>query len=91
MTHVNGEMFIFIRADSVLVHQRPSDSLMSGCPHITRLASERQLNRVEEGEEGGGTQEVLNRAQTLRKHRKAAWKSCSSAGRRSKRCLSCNR
>lgn len=46
-------MFIFIRADSVLVRQRPPDSLMSGCPHITRPASERQLSRVEGGEEGG--------------------------------------
>lgn len=38
MIHINGEMCMFICADSVLVHRLPSDSLMTSCPHITSLA-----------------------------------------------------
>lgn len=71
-------MLIFIRADSVLVHKQSSDSLMSGCPHITPPPSERQLNGGwrEGGREEGRRWEGRGRGgtQSLRMHCKAACK-----------------
>lgn len=86
---IKGEMFMFICADSVLVHRPSSDSLMTSCSHITIPHSERQQkHRMEEEEEGGSKtilrQDILNHTITLRTHWRAACKSISWQSYRAK-------
>ncbi len=66
MIYIKGEMCMFIRADSVLVHRLSSDRLMTSCPQITSLtvpilkggrSRGRRKNRKKE--EGGGSKNNL--------------------------------
>lgn len=65
MIYINGEMCMFIRADSVLVHRPSSDSLMTSCPHITSLTvpilnggRSRGRRKKRKEEEGGGSKTI---------------------------------